>query len=87
MGMRNLLKDFDSDKLRNRANDATQAFGHGRIKLADGTHVDIGPATGGATRTFLDHWTPPLIPASKFDTEVQPTADTIEEGWEVIQHY
>jgi hypothetical protein len=80
---RNLLKDFDSDKLRQRANDATQAFGHGRIKLADGTHIDIGANTGGAIRTFLDNWVPPLIPLQM--TEVQPTADTILEGWEELR--
>jgi len=78
--MLNVLKDYDSGKLRELANDATEAWGHGRIKKADGTYVDIGPTTGGRTRSFLDHWVPPLIPDSESDTEIQLTADTaIEE--------
>jgi len=80
--MLNVLKDYDSGKLRELANDATEAFGHGRIKSADGTYVDIGPR--GRTRSFLEHWVPPLIPVSDSDTEIQFTADAaIDE--EVIQ--
>ena len=78
--MLNVLKDYDSGKLRELANNATEAWGHGRIKKADGTYVDIGPTTGGRTRSFLDHWVPLLIPDSESDTEIQLTADTaIEE--------
>ena len=80
--MVNILKDYDSGKLFELANDATEAFGHGRIKSVDGTHVDIGPR--GQSWIFLEHWVPPLIPVSDSDTEIQFTADAaIDE--EVIQ--
>ena len=33
--------------------------GHGRLKKADQTHVDIGGSTGGFVRTVLDDWETP----------------------------
>ena len=54
-----LLRDLDSGRLLQLANDAVRAHGHGRIFNADGTFFVIGPETGGLTRTFLDGWTPP----------------------------
>ena len=42
--------------LRKQANDATKAYGHGRIKHANGSFTDIGAATGCLTRTTLDNW-------------------------------
>ena len=54
------LKDLHSGKLLRVCNDATKAFGHGRIRHEDGHYVDIGPGTGGLTRTILDHFVPPI---------------------------
>ena len=59
-----LLRDLDSGKLRKLCNDATKEFGHGRIRMSDGSHVDIGSNVGGATRTLLDDFQPPVIPSS-----------------------
>ena len=56
---RELLRDLDSGTLLRLANDAVRAHGHGRIYKEDGSFTDIGPETGGLTRTFLDGWTPP----------------------------
>ena len=58
------LRDFDSGKLRRLANEAGIAHGHGRIKYADGSHVDIGPGVGGATRSLLDNFVPPVVLSS-----------------------
>ena len=46
------------------ANEVTKEHGHGRIKSADGSHVDIGPGVGGATRSLLDNFVPPVIVSS-----------------------
>jgi len=53
-----LLLELQSGALRRRANDATERSGFGRIRNEDGTYKDIGPNTGGLTRTILDNWTP-----------------------------
>jgi hypothetical protein len=66
-----LLKDFDSDKLRRQSNDATIAYGHGRIKNADGSVTDIGSETGGLTRTILDNWVPPAVLSEADDDEYE----------------
>ena len=66
-----LLKDFDSDKLRRQSNDATIAYGHGRIKNADGSVTDIGAETGGLTRTILDNWVPPDVLSEADDDEYE----------------
>ena len=72
-----LLQDFDSDKLRRQSNDATKAYGHGRIKHANGSHTDIGAATGGLTRTILDNWVPPVL-SDADDDLVLSAADDAE---------
>ena len=53
---RALLHDFDSGQLYKKANDATKASGHGRIRNSDGSYTDIGGSCGGVTRTVLDKW-------------------------------
>ena len=70
-----VLSDFDSGKLRKQANEATKASGHGRLKNADGTFIDIGAETGGATRTILDNWVPPDFPS-----EDEPMDEAEAEG-------
>jgi hypothetical protein len=70
-----LLQDFDSDKLRRQSNDATKAYGHGRIKHANGSHTDIGSATGGLTRTILDNWVPPVLS----DADDDPVTDAADD--------
>ena len=72
-----LLDDLDTGKLRREANEATKAFGHGRIRMADGTYADIGSGTGGLTRTILDGFIPPLIALSS--SEEDKGADAEEE--------
>ena len=54
-----LLRLYDSDKLRVEANKATVASGHGRLKGRSGQFVDIGGSTGGGTRRALDNYIPP----------------------------
>jgi len=71
-----LLLDLDSDKLRKQANDATKAYGHGRIKHANGSHTDIGSGTGGLTRTILDNWVPPVLS----DADDDPVTDAADDG-------
>ena len=53
------LTDLDSGKLIRLSNEAVRAHGHGRLYYEDGSFKDIGPATGGLTRSFLDNWTLP----------------------------
>jgi hypothetical protein len=60
-GEQQMLKDLDSGALLLRANAATRASGHGRLKNADGTFQDIGAHTGGLARTVLDDWKPPVL--------------------------
>ena len=63
-------------KLNRRANEATQAFGFGRVKSADGSYVDIGAATGGATRTIRDNW------VSESETEDVPIQEeVVQPDW------
>ena len=80
---RALLRDLDSGTLLRLANDAVRAHGHGRIYKEDGSFTDIGPETGGLTRTFLDNWTPP-DDFLDFTTWTQPDEDdrsyNAEEG-------
>ena len=73
-----VLSDFDSGKLCLQANEATKASGHGRLKKADGTFVDIGAETGGATRTILDDWVPPDVPASESEAEPDDEDEPME---------
>ena len=54
-----LLEHLDSGELLRRANEATRASGHGRLRNQDGTFKDIG--TGGLLRTVLDNWMPPVL--------------------------
>jgi hypothetical protein len=70
------------------SNDAVRAHGHGRIYNEDESFTDIGPETGGLTRTFLDNWTPP--DDSLDTTWTQPDEDdrsyNAEEGdWDWSQ--
>ena len=53
-----LLAELASGALRRTANDATERSGFGRIKNEDGTYEDMGPNSGGLTRTILDNWSP-----------------------------
>jgi hypothetical protein len=64
-----LLLDLDSDQLRKLANNATKAYGHGRIKHANGSFTDIGAATGGLTRTILDNWVAPVLSVADDDDD------------------
>ena len=53
------LAELANGNLLRKANDATRASGHGRLRKSDGTYEDIGGSTGGLTRTVLDNWKPP----------------------------
>ena len=64
-----LLDDLDTGKLRREANEATKAFGHGRIQMADGTYVNAGSGSGGSARKILDGFIPPLIPSSSSEDD------------------
>jgi hypothetical protein len=50
-----IVAALDSGKLLREANAATELYGCGRIKKEDGSWRDIGPNTGGLTRTVLDN--------------------------------
>ena len=54
-----VLQEYQSGELRRQANKLTMISGHGRLKKADGSFVDIGGSTGGFVRTVLDDWEPP----------------------------
>ena len=54
-----VLKDYQSGELRKEANRLTMLSGHGRLKKADNSFVDIGGSTGGFVRTVLDDWEAP----------------------------
>ena len=70
-----LLLDLDSDQLRKLANNATKAYGHGRIKHANGSFTDIGAETGGLTRTILDNWVAPVLPDADDDLVLSAADD------------
>ena len=38
------------------SNEASKAFGHGRLHAANGSWIDIGGSTGGRTRKLLDNY-------------------------------
>ena len=61
--------------LRKQANDATKAYGHGRIKHANGSFTDIGAETGGLTRTILDNWVAPVLPDADDDLVLSAADD------------
>ena len=65
-----ILEEYRSHKLLEQANDATEKSGRGRLKHKDGTHTDIGPHTGGATRKLLN------VPANISVDDMRSTADT-----------
>ena len=56
-----LVEQLQDGTLQREANRLTRLSGHGRIKLPDGTSVDIGGSTGGFTRAVLYNWTPPNL--------------------------
>ena len=62
-----LLEQFVRGELRKMANDAVIAHGHGRLRAADGSFLDIGGSTGGIVRKLLDSFAPPS--PEKFFTE------------------
>jgi len=55
----NLLQRWDSGELLRDKNSAVAAWGHGRLRSADGQVLDIGGSTGGGSRRIIDGWTPP----------------------------
>ena len=61
-----ILKEYQSGMLRRQANKLTIISGHGRLKNADGSFVDIGGNTGGFVRTVVDFWEPPDIHLDDF---------------------
>ena len=56
---REVLEEYQSGLLRIKANKLTMISGHGRLKSADTSFVDIGGSTGGFVRTVLDDREPP----------------------------
>ena len=72
------LAELANGNLLRKANDATRASGHGRLRKSDGTYEDIGGSTGGLTRTVLDNWKPPDLEDPLDLTE--PTDQTDSEA-------
>ena len=56
-----LVDQLQDRTLQREVNRLTRVSGNGRIKLDDGTSVDIGGSTGGITRAVLYNWTPPNL--------------------------
>ena len=54
-----LLQRWDSGELLREMNRAVSDWGHGRLRSADGGHLDIGGSTGGGSRRIIDGWVPP----------------------------
>ena len=67
-----LLADLDNGRLRTAANHAVKAFGHGRVKMSDGSFIDIGRNCGGMTRTVLDDYVPLVVPSSDEEAAEEP---------------
>ena len=57
-----LLHLLDNGHLRKEATRLTRISGHGRLRLADGSRLDLGGSTGGYVRQVLDKWAPPQLP-------------------------
>jgi len=55
----NLLQWLDSGVLLRETNRAVSSWGHGRLRSAEGGHLDIGGSTGGGSRRIIDGWVPP----------------------------
>ena len=51
-----LLQRLDSGELLRELNNASGAWGHGRLRSVDGTHLVIGCSTGGLSRHLIDDW-------------------------------
>ena len=56
---RDLLERWDSGELLRELNNAVASWGHGRLRSADGAHLDIGGSTGGVSRRVIDGWVAP----------------------------
>ena len=54
-----VLRNWESGRLREELNLAIWNFGHGRMENAAGNYMDIGGSTGGLTRKILDDWRQP----------------------------
>ncbi len=54
-----MVQKLNSGELRQTANAAIKAHGHGRLRAADGSSMDIGGKTGGRTRRLLDSYVIP----------------------------
>ena len=54
-----ILQKLGSGELRQTANAAIEAHGHGCLRAADGSSMDIGSSTGGRTRRLLDSYVIP----------------------------
>jgi hypothetical protein len=74
-----MLDDLDSGFLLHRANEATRASGHGRLKNPDGTFQDIGAHMGGLARTVLDNWGPRVLPHEEDESESEDDAGLLED--------
>ena len=74
-----MLDDLDSGFLLHRANEATRASGHGRLKNADGTFQDIGAHMGGLARTVLDTWRPSVRPDEEDESDSEDDPGLLEE--------
>jgi len=56
-----LVAKLHDGTLEAEAKRSTMLSGHGKVKLNDGTFVNIGGSTGGFTRAVLYNWTPPIL--------------------------
>ena len=54
-----VLRNWQSGRLREELNHAIWNFGHGRMENAAGEFIDIGGSTGGLSRKVLDDWRQP----------------------------
>ncbi len=68
-----MVRELNSGNLRHRANEATRLSGFGRIRNEeDGTMEDLGPNTGGLTRTVLDQWSHEASDDEAEEVDVNP---------------
>ena len=56
---RELLQRLDSGELLRELKIAVGAWGPGRLRSADGAHLDIGGSTGVVSRRPIDDWVQP----------------------------
>ena len=74
-----VLEQYDSGDLHTKRNDAIRANGHGQLRNWDGSIMDIGGSTGGASRRVLANWDHPHYDALRNCDANEGNSDSVAE--------